>query len=352
MRQTTMVAFLFLTITLPARAQFRDRVNLNKLERSLAGCVVDFTHNHGADRRLFSPILGRPRDLYVYLPPGYTPSKAYPMLVYLHMSAVDEHTFVGSDRINELDEMIQTGQFPPTVVVMPDGMIDGENRLSGPHSMFVNGRFGRFEDHLLQEVLPFVMTRYSVRPEPEAHAILGVSAGGVGAMSIALRHPDVIGAVATLSAPLNLLYTTCNNDPLEDFSPATFRWKASYDPDEVIGKFYHGLDRVKARRYVEPVFGDDPNLVGARIAAVNPASLLATIPLEPGHPAVYVNYGKKDGYNFDAQAENFLWIARQRNFPVDSEQDPIGNHNLAYFRRNHVLAFRWIARHLLPPVDR
>ena len=62
--------FIVLTLALPARAQYLSHVNLEKVNRRLAGDVVDFTKNHGADRRIFSPILGRPRDLYVYLPPG------------------------------------------------------------------------------------------------------------------------------------------------------------------------------------------------------------------------------------------------------------------------------------------
>ena len=68
-----------LGLTAPARAQVFDLVNLDHLNGKLCGRVVDYTQNHGADRRIYSPILGRPRDLYVYLPPGYDPSVAYPL---------------------------------------------------------------------------------------------------------------------------------------------------------------------------------------------------------------------------------------------------------------------------------
>ena len=58
----------------PRQTQFRKRVNLERLNRGLASWVDDYTHNHGQDRRINSPILGRPRDLHVYLPPDIRPA--------------------------------------------------------------------------------------------------------------------------------------------------------------------------------------------------------------------------------------------------------------------------------------
>src|SRR5262249_41194879 len=154
-----------------------------------------------------------------------SPARAYPLVVYLHLGYVDEHTFLGWDRVGELDRLIQSGLLPPAGGAIPDGLIDGENRFNSPHSLFLNGLHGPVEDHLLFEVLPFVASRYSIRPEREAHALLGISAGGLGAASLALRHPDRFGAVATIAAPLNLRYTTCRGDSREDFDPSSYRWK-------------------------------------------------------------------------------------------------------------------------------
>jgi S-formylglutathione hydrolase FrmB len=355
MRHAAVLVLILLTVAGPARGQFRECASLDRLNRRLAGHVDDYTHNHGADRRVFSPILGRPRDLYVYTPPGYTPSRAYPVVLLMHSAAVDEHFFVGGDMLVELDEMVRSGALPPAVVGMPDGLIDGENRINGPHSFYLNGRFGRFEDHLLQEVMPFLSSHYSVRAEPGAHAMLGLSGGGLGASSIALRHPDTIGVVAVLSAPLNLRYGTCDGAGglglRPNFDPATFCWRTDYDPGEVVGVFNFGLKRVRAERHVSPVFGDDPVSVTAQVEAINPADLLLTASPAPGRPAMFVAYGGLDNWNFDAQAESFLWLARLRGFPVDSERFPLARHSLPYFRRADDSAFRWLACHLLPPVD-
>ena len=345
------VVLILLAVVPSARAQFRDRASLDRLNRRIAGHVDDYTHNHGDDRRIFSPILGRPRDLYVYTPPGYSPSRSYPVVLLMHSASVDEHFFIGGDSLVQLDAMIRAGAFPPAVVAMPDGLIDGENRINGPHSFYLNGRFGRFEDHLLFEVLPFLTSHYSIRPEPGAHGLLGLSGGGLGASSIAMRHPDVFGAVAALSAPLNLRYDSSEGGLRPNFDPATFRWKSDYDPDAVIGVFNFGLKRVRAEKHISPVFGDDPSSVFAQVSAINPADLLFTAPIAPGRPALFVTYGGLDNWNFDAQAESFLWLARLRGFPVESERFDLGRHALPYFRRADDSAFCWLAKHLLPPVD-
>lgn len=329
--------------------QFRDNINLRHRDARTAGTIVDYTHNHREDRRIDSAVLGMPRDLYVYLPPGYTPSRSYPLVLYLHMGYVDEHTFL-SRQIFHLDRLIRSGQIPPMIVAAPDGTYTGENSTDAPHSLFINGLGGRVEHHIMGEVIPFLMSRYSIRPERQAHALLGMSAGGFGAMSMAIRHRDFFGAVATLAAPLNMRYTSAGpRHYRENFDPVTYRWETRYDPDQIAGVFYLGLLRTPASKYVRPVFGDEPGVVN-RIAALNPADLLFTSGIQPGELAMYVNYPSRDNYNFDAQAESFIWMARGQGLNVDVHRDTLTPlHNLIYFDTNHKPAYRWLGRNLLPP---
>ena len=158
-------ALLFLAwAAAPVRAQVFDLVNLDHLNRKLSGRVVDYTQNHGADRRIYSPILGRPRDLYVYLPPGYDPSIAYPLIFFLHGADVDEHDFLDPGDLKALDLMMSRGEIPAAIIAAPDGTYEGENRITSTHSLWVNGLGGRFADHVVAEVLPFLMHTYSIRP--------------------------------------------------------------------------------------------------------------------------------------------------------------------------------------------
>ncbi|WP_422931265.1 alpha/beta hydrolase [Singulisphaera sp. PoT] len=344
-------AFLILVSTAPfAEAQPRLLANLNHTNRKLAGEVVDYTHNHGSDRRIQSAVLGMPRDLYLYLPPGYSPNNAYPLLLFFHVASVDEHIFIATDVAQQLDRMIQQGEIPPVIMACPDGSIAGETRGRSPHSFYVNGQLGKFQDHIVGEVVPFLMRTYSIRPERQAHGILGTSAGGFGAMNIAIKHRNLFGNVAALAGPMNLRYSTADGNYKENFDPATFRWKDEYDPDEVVGAFYFGLRKVRAKKYLQPVFGSGPGTT-ERIMSENPADLLFSTDLKPGELAIYLSYPGKDNWNFDAQAESFAWLAQQKGIDLTVDKDPHARHTLVYFRRNIGPAFRWMGGHLGGPVS-
>ena len=314
MRRLVLALVLLTAAAAPAKAQVFELVNLEHLNRKLCGRVVDYTQNHGADRRLYSPILGRPRDLYVYLPPGYDPSVAYPLILFLHGADVDEHDFLDPGDLKALDCMMSRGEIPPAIIAAPDGTYEGRNRLTSTHSLWVNGLGGRFEDHVVAEVVPFLMRTYSIRPERQAHGLLGVSAGGFGAMAIALKHRDLFGAVATLAGPLNMRYDNCEGRYGDDFDPATYRERTEYDPDMIIARFYFGLLRRRVKTFLEPVYGTGPDVI-AKVARDNPADLLASTDLRPGELAIYVNYPGRDNYNFDAQDQSFAWLAARAASP-------------------------------------
>ena len=230
------------------------------------------------------------RDLYVYVPPDYDPSVAYPLLVYFHSADFDEHSLIGEGIIEELDAMIVRGECPPVVVACPDGNYSGQNWLFSKHSLFVNGRGGRLEDHVMQEVIPFVRQHYSILPNREAHAILGASAGGYGSLGMAIKHRDFFAMSATLSSPINLRFSNPEGSYARQFDPSTYRWLSRYDPDTLIATFGHGLRRVKAKGVLGPIYGDGPDAL-ALIARDNPADLLFTTGLRPGELAIYLRYG-------------------------------------------------------------
>jgi enterochelin esterase-like enzyme len=351
MRRVVAALLLIASATAPAKAQVCNLVNLDRLNRKLHGRVVDFTHNHGADRRIWSPILGRPRDLYVYLPPGYDPSVAYPLILFLHGAVIDEHYFLDPFDLKALDWMMSVGEVPAAIIAAPDGMYDGRNRINSPHSLWVNGLGGRFEDHVVAEIVPFLMRTYSIRPERCEHALLAVSAGGFGAMAIALKHRDLFGVVATIGGPLNMRYDNREARYGDDFDPATYRERTKYDRNMIIARYYGGLRRRRVETFLEPVYGPGPDMI-AKIARDNPADLLSSTGLQPGDLAMYVNYPGRDNYNFDAQDKSFAWLAALRGIPVDLVEVPTGRHNLLYIERAEPPTFLWLGHHILPPARR
>src|SRR5690348_1702842 len=85
----------------PVRRFFR----LDRINNQIHGRILDFTRNHGADKRIWSPALQQKRDVYVYLPPGFDPCQQYPLALWLHGFAEDEFVFL-RDVIVPLDEAI------------------------------------------------------------------------------------------------------------------------------------------------------------------------------------------------------------------------------------------------------
>ena len=68
---------------------------------------------------------------------------------------------------------------------------------------YMNGETGGdIEDLIVDDLVSHLQQRYRLSDRREDRAIMGVSAGGFGALKIALRHPDVFGAVATHSAAI------------------------------------------------------------------------------------------------------------------------------------------------------
>lgn len=62
----------------------------------------------------------------------------------------------------------------------------------------------RYETFVVGELLPFIDSRYPVVAAREGRAIMGLSMGGFGAMSLAIKHKELFGAVGSTSGGLDI----------------------------------------------------------------------------------------------------------------------------------------------------
>src|SRR5262245_52371784 len=232
---------------------------LANVSRRLHGQVLDFTCNHGADRRIFSPALGEKRDLYVYLPPQYSPQKQYPLVIYLHGFGQDEESFLKF--VELFDRPIACGKLPPVVIAAPDGSIRGRPSLLNAGSFYVNSKAGRFEDFVVQDVWTFMHEQFSIRPERAAHALVGGSMGGFGAFNLGIKCRDRVGIVAGVLPPLNLRFLDCHGRYFVPFDPDCIGWRQELRPYGAIGRFAGGLIVVRERRMTDTIFGRSPDAI-------------------------------------------------------------------------------------------
>jgi len=160
--------------------------------RPLRGTIE---HHRWPSRVLAGNPWGDPveRDLPVYLPPsGKTDGRPLLVLLSGYTGAGTYHfqrgRFLDDSIASRLDRLIRTGAAAEAVMVGPDCL----TTLGG--SQYLNSTAtGRYEDYVVEEIVPWVRARFGTGPT----AVLGTSSGGYGALSLGLRHPDVFAAVAS-----------------------------------------------------------------------------------------------------------------------------------------------------------
>jgi hypothetical protein len=145
-------------------------------------------------------LLGDPsrRDVDVYLPPGRKDGAGLPLLVDLvgFTGSGFSHTSwknFGENVPERVDRLIAEGRMSPVAIAFPDCF----TRLGG--NQYINSTaMGRWEDFLIEEMLPAVEGRFGCGGAGR-RGVFGKSSGGYGAMVHAMRHADVWAAAASHS---------------------------------------------------------------------------------------------------------------------------------------------------------
>ena len=122
----------------------------------------------------------------VILPEGEGP---WPVLYLLH-GLSDDHS--AWQRRTSLERHAAA---LPLIIVMPDGhrsFYCNDPRPGG----------GRYEAHLVQDVVGFIDRTFPTIPRRGGRAVAGLSMGGYGAIMLALRHPDVYSVACSHSGAL------------------------------------------------------------------------------------------------------------------------------------------------------
>jgi len=132
--------------------------------------------------------------LVVYTPPGYDPKRAklYPTLYLSHGGGEDQMGWsTQGDLANIMDNLIDTGQTQPMVVVMPNGM--------GYASSTANAAY---RTDLVNRVIPWVGQHYNVSTSASDRAFSGLSFGGMLTNKLMLYNTSAFGYYGMMSAGL------------------------------------------------------------------------------------------------------------------------------------------------------
>ena len=147
-----------------------------------------------------------PRDVLVWLPPGYArgAKQRYPV-VYFHdgQNVFDAATsFIGTEWAADeaADRLITAGRIAPVIMVaISNTGARRDEYTSDKDSRQGGGGSAAYFRFIVEELQPFVNRTYRTRTGPAHTAVIGSSLGGLAALDLGLAHPDRFGLVGCVS---------------------------------------------------------------------------------------------------------------------------------------------------------
>ncbi|MDT0688778.1 alpha/beta hydrolase-fold protein [Salegentibacter sp. F188] len=153
----------------------------------------------------FSKTIGNTRKALIYTPPGFSKEKGHPVLYLLHGIGGDEKEWLkGANPQVILDNLYAENKLEPMLVIMPNGRAMKNDRAEG--NIFAPDKieaFSRFEDDLLNDLIPFIEKNYPVLTDRENRAIAGLSMGGGQSLNFGLGNLDKFAWIGAFSAAPN-----------------------------------------------------------------------------------------------------------------------------------------------------
>jgi len=245
-----------------------------------------------------SRILKQAVHYCVQLPPGYdvkeSPPRRYPVLYFLHGLGQNEQTLFSTGGWSVIEDLRRQHKIDDFLVVAPEGK----------RSFYINspGDGFRYSDFFLQEFIPYVESKYRVRPGRKGRSITGVSMGGYGALRFAFAHPEMFSAVSAQSAAL-----------------------ITQTPQELSTAGHSGTP---LSRLMGPAFGEPINLPHWQqnsvfgLARKNQSGLKSL--------AIYFNCGQQDDFGFEDGAAALHRQLQSGGVKHEYHSYP-GDHSLTYF---------------------
>lgn len=149
-----------------------------------------------------SKSIGVDRKAVVYTPPNYDPEQKYPVLYLMHGIGGNENNWTSFGANTILDNLIADGKAVPMIIVMPNGRATAE-----PPSNNVMADFNYYADlepDLLNDLMPYIESHYSVKTDRNHQALNGFSMGGGQGLNFGINNIDKFAWVGGFSAAPNL----------------------------------------------------------------------------------------------------------------------------------------------------
>ncbi|HEY5294723.1 MAG TPA: alpha/beta hydrolase-fold protein [Gaiellaceae bacterium] len=178
---------------------------------------------------------GSSRPGYLYLPPGFSAARRYPVVYLLHGMPGSPSEYLDGTQLPEwADAQISGGAIRPFIGVLP--------AAGSKHGY--NGEWaGAWEVDLVNQIVPWVDEQLPTIRAASARVLAGLSAGGFGAADIGLRHLRMFGTLESWSG----YFTPLHDGPFKHADTATL---AANDPVLLARTHATELRRLRTRFFV------------------------------------------------------------------------------------------------------
>ena len=149
----------------------------------------EIPHGTLRDTTFFSTNLGNSRRIRVYTPPRYEVSSNSFGMILFH-DGLEYVSLADADHV--LDYLIWTRRIQPVIAVF----VPPVNRTPE----YAGNLKDEFTAFIVEEIIPWVDSRYRTLTDPAHRATLGASNGGNIALWLGLQHPEVFGNIAAQSS--------------------------------------------------------------------------------------------------------------------------------------------------------
>ena len=177
------------------------------------------------------------RGEVVYLPPAWFSSSPPPPLPTVMMIGGEFNTpadwLRAGNAARTIDDLAARhgGNAPVFVFVDSGGAFNNDTEC-------VNGSRGNAADHLTKDVVPYMISKFGVSPEPARWGIVGWSMGGTCALDLTVMHPELFSSFVDIAGNMGPEAGTKAQTIARLFGGNADAW-AAFDPATVIARHGH-----------------------------------------------------------------------------------------------------------------
>ena len=155
---------------------------------------------------VFDSTYRRPREVWVYTPPGYDARATTPYPLIIAFDGAEYRDTMPLPFV--LDTLLATKKAPAFVAVLID---NGESAVR----IADLGNAHRMADFLAKQLVPWVQKGWRVTTDPKRAIVTGSSAGGLASAYVAFVHPELFGNVWSQSGAFWRGPEASNGEPYE-----------------------------------------------------------------------------------------------------------------------------------------